>query len=213
MGSLLPPTGPIQLTVDFIDPDPEPLTLFLYDGNLILAALPFPSSTGQWTTTVEARPGHFFWVKVVQADGNTAYSAPIWIEGQLQPEKIYINEILPAPKDNWDWDGNGIADHNDEWIELYNPLDRSVGLGGWRLVDASGTGYDIPLGTTIPAQGYTTLFFVQTNIGLNNSGDSLSLIHPNGTVVDSFSYDHSPGYDESWCRVNCWTLHARLEIV
>jgi hypothetical protein len=149
---------------------------------------------------VESRPGHYFWAKVVQADGNTAYSAPLWIEGQLQPEPIGINEILPAPND-WDWDGNGIPDYHDEWIELFNPLDYPVGLGGWRLADASGTTYDIPLGVTIPARSFATFYYAQTNLALNNGGDSLRLIHPNGTLIDFFAYGHSPGYDECWCRL------------
>ena len=38
-------------------------------------------------------------------------------------------------------------------------------------------------------------------ISLNNGGDTVSLIHPKGMVIDSFSYPESPGYDESWCRL------------
>ncbi len=200
MGSILPAGGSIPLNVDFVDPDPEPLTLYMYDTNLLLATIPVVNSTGQWSTTVEARPGHFFWVKAVQADGNNAYTTPLWIEGQLEPERLVLNEILPAPGD-WDWDGNGVGDHHDEWIELYNPLDWPVGLGGWRLVDAAGTYYNVPLNVTIPVGGFATFYFAHTKIGLNNSGDTVSLIHPNGRVVDRFSYDHSPGYDESWCRL------------
>ncbi|NJN94859.1 MAG: CehA/McbA family metallohydrolase [Anaerolineales bacterium] len=145
MGSSLSATGPLPLIVDMADPDPEPLTLYLYDGNLPLAAVPLAGSTGQWATTVEARPGHFFWVKVVQADGNTAYTAPVWVEGQAALEKLVINEILPAPYD-WDWDNDGAADYQDEWIELYNPTDHPIGLGGWQLADSSGAAYNIPLG-------------------------------------------------------------------
>jgi hypothetical protein len=119
MGSSLTATGPLSLTVDMVDPDLEPLTLFLYDGNLPLATAPLATSTGQWTTTVQARPGHFFWVKTVQADGNIAYTAPVWIEGQAALEKLVINEILPAPSD-WDWDGDGTGDYRDEWCGSLN---------------------------------------------------------------------------------------------
>ncbi|MEW5957503.1 MAG: lamin tail domain-containing protein, partial [Chloroflexota bacterium] len=200
MGSVLAATGSISLTVDFVDPDPEPLTLYVYDANLLLTSAAFPTSSGQWSTSVQAQPGHFFWVKAIQADGNTAYSAPLWIEGRLEPEPLVINEILPAPAD-WDWDGNGTPDHTDEWIELFNPLDRAVGLGGWRLVDASGFSYTVPLGVNILPRSYATFYYAQTNLSLNNSAESLWLIHPNGTGVDFFSYDHSPGYDECWCRL------------
>jgi DNA/RNA endonuclease YhcR with UshA esterase domain len=200
MGSSLTATGAMPLIVDIVDPDPEPLTLFLYDGNLLLATVPLTTSTGQWTTTIEALPGHYFWVKVVQADGNVAYTAPVWIEGQAPPDTLYLNEILPAPND-WDWDGNGVADFQDEWIELHNPTNRSIGLGGWQLVDSSGLAYNIPLGAMIPAGGFAVFYHASTIFSLNNGGDRVTLIHPNGAVIDSFSYDHSPGYDESYCRL------------
>jgi len=200
MGSVLTATGSLSLTVDVVDPDPEPITILLYDTNLLLASVPLATSTGQWSTLVEALPGHFFWVKAVQADGDTAYSAPVWLNGQAPADTLVINEILPAPGDV-DWDGDGTPDFNDEWVEIFNPLDRPVGLGGWRLRDATGVTYDIPLGSSVPAGGFVVFYKVETGIALNNGGDSLSLIHPNGTVIDSFAYDHSPGRDDVWCRL------------
>ncbi|MFN8454715.1 MAG: CehA/McbA family metallohydrolase [Anaerolineae bacterium] len=200
MGSTLTTTGAMPLTVDVIDPDVESFTLYLYDNNLPLTTVSLAGGTSQWSATVNALPGHFFWVKVVQADGNAAYTAPVWFEGQAPPDTLYVNEILPSPHDH-DWDGNGTADFQDELIELYNPTNRPIGLGGWQLRDNSQVVYDIPLGTVIPAQGFATFYHAQTQISLNNDGDSVTLIHPNGAVVDSFTYDHSPGYDGSWCRL------------
>ncbi len=200
MGSVLTATGSLPLSVYLVDPDPEPITLYLYDNNLLLATAPLTDSTGQWSVTVQALPGHFFWVKAVQADGDTAYSAPVWFEGQAPADTILINEILPAPY-GIDWDGSGVADHNDEWIELFNPLNRPVGLGGWQLQDAAGVTYNIPLEVSIPAGGFAVLYHTQTGVAFNNGGDTLTLIHPNGTVIDSYTYGHSPGSDESWCRL------------
>lgn len=200
MGSVLTQTGPLSLTIDLVDPDPEPATVYLYNGNLPLATLPFPSSTSQWSLTVNSASGHFYWVKVVQADGDSAYTAPIWIEGQLAPETILINEIMPAPFGD-DWDGNGEANGDDEWLELFNPTDQPVGLGGWQLTDESRIVYEIPLGVIIPARGFATFFKAQTGFALNNGGDTVTLRHPNGTTVDQFHYDHSPGSDDSWCRL------------
>jgi len=200
MGSVLTSTGTMPLTIDFVDADSEPLTLFVYDGNLLLAQIPSENATGQWTTTVNALPGHFFWVKAVQADSDTAYTSPVWIEGQAPPDTLFINEILPAPYDH-DWDGDGTADHLDEWVEIHNPLNRPIGLGGWRLTDNSSIAYDIPLDTIIPARGFATFYRAQMGFSLNNNGDTVSLIHSNGTTVDTFRYAHSPGYDETWCRL------------
>jgi hypothetical protein len=201
MGTILPSAaGAWPLTIDIVDPDPEPVTLLLYDRNLLLASVPLPSSTGQWQTTVEPRPGHYFWVKAVQADGDVAYSTPVWIEGQAPVETLYINEVLPAPIDT-DWDGDGTASYQDEWVELYNPADSPVGLGGWQLRDGSDLSYEMPLDITIPARGFATLYYTQFAFALNNDSENLTLIHPNGTVVDVLSYHHSPGYDETWCRL------------
>jgi hypothetical protein len=200
MGSVLTASGTLPLVVDFVDPDPEPLTVFIYDGNLLLASQAFSASTGQWNLAIEALPGHYYWVKVEQVDGDRAYSAPVWLDGQPPVDRLYLNEILPAPQD-WDWDGNGVADHTDEWIELYNPMDRPLGLGGWRLADSSGIVYSIPLGMTIPPGGRLTFYQAQTGFSLNNGGDTVTLTHPNGTVIDRMSYDHNPGYDETWCRL------------
>jgi hypothetical protein len=200
MGSVLTASGTLPLVVDFVDPDPEPLTVFIYDGNLLLASQSFSASTGQWNLAIDALPGHYYWVKVEQADGDRAYSAPVWLDGQPPADRIYLNEILPAPQD-WDWDGNGVADHTDEWTELYNPMDRPVGLGGWRLADSSGIVYSIPLGMTIPPGGRLTFYQAQTGFSLNNGGDTVTLTHPNGAVIDRMSYDHNPGYDETWCRL------------
>ncbi|MCB0173100.1 MAG: lamin tail domain-containing protein, partial [Anaerolineae bacterium] len=154
MGSTLTHSGVVPLTIEAIDQDAEAATLYLYDRNLLVATHQLPSN-GQWQMPVEAQPGHYFWVKVIQADGDTAYSAPIWIAGQAAPEMVYINEILPAPGDI-DWDGDGSGDYRDEWAELFNPTNRAVGLGGWRLSDSSGASFYMPLSFTIPARGYLT---------------------------------------------------------
>ncbi len=200
MGSTLPSAGSLTLIINVVDPDPEPITLYLYDRNLVLQTISLPNSTQQWQPVIEALPGHFYWIKAIQADGDTAYSSPLWLAGTPPADTLFINEILPAPNDI-DWDGDGIGDSNDEWIELYNPLARPLGLGGWRMQDATGITYNIPLSATVPAKGFATLYKAQTGISLNNGGDSLTLFHPNGTIIDSFSYDHSPGYDETWCRL------------
>ncbi|MCB9078695.1 MAG: lamin tail domain-containing protein [Anaerolineaceae bacterium] len=199
MGSILPPSGVVPLTVEIVDQDVEAARLFLYDRNLLVATHRLQSN-GQWSVPIEARPGHYFWVKVIQADGDTAYSAPIWIAGQAAPETVYINEILPAPGDV-DWDGDGKGDYLDEWVEVFNPMDHAVGLGGWRLTDSSGAAFYMPLSFTIPARGYLTIYNSQMGFALNNSADTLTLIRPDGSVADTFSYSRSPGYDESWCRV------------
>jgi hypothetical protein len=52
---------------------------------------------------------------------------------------ICINEILPDPNsnsDNFDTDGNGAANHEDEFVELYNLSGVAIDISGWELWDA-----------------------------------------------------------------------------
>jgi hypothetical protein len=113
----------------------------------------------------------------------------------VYPVGISLNEYMPDPAS--DWDGSGIADENDEYIELYNANDFAVDLSGWRLDDmddglrAGPDGsppYSLPAGTTVPARGFLLFFRSQTGIALNNDGDWVRLLRPDGAVVEEVEY-------------------------
>lgn len=89
---------------------------------------------------------------------------------------IRINELLPNP-------ASPLSDTTDEFIELFNPNGVAVNLKGWRLRDSGGAVYTIG-DISIPASGYATFKSGETKLSLNNSGDSIDLIAPNGDVVD-----------------------------
>ena len=100
-------------------------------------------------------------------------------------DSVLINEFLADP----------YVLYTEEWIELYNPLDEAVNVSGYVLDDITtgGTGpYTIPLGTTIPAFGFLVLYQSETGIGLNNAGDTVNYLKPDGvTVLDSITYTSS----------------------
>ncbi|MHA1772491.1 MAG: lamin tail domain-containing protein [Candidatus Thorarchaeota archaeon] len=100
-------------------------------------------------------------------------------------DSIYINEFLPDPN----------TLYSEEWIELYNPLNESVDLSGYVLDDITGGGsspYTIPSGTIVPALGFIVFNQSTTGIALNNAGDTVNFLRPDGsTVVDSHSYNSS----------------------
>ncbi|MGQ9628132.1 MAG: lamin tail domain-containing protein, partial [Anaerolineae bacterium] len=203
MGATVPPASTLTLYVDFADPDGEPLTLVLFDQALVVAStsLPAGAASGTWPVIVEGRAGHFFFAKAFQADGQVAYTAPIWVEGQTEPESLALNEILPAPHEV-DWDGDGKADSADEWIELYNPTSKDIGLGDWQMDDVPDGGskpFTFPPGAFIPARGFLVLYNRQTGLTLNNDGDTVRLLRPDGTVADEFTYSRSK-YDRPWSR-------------
>ncbi|NOX62638.1 MAG: hypothetical protein GXP42_11940, partial [Chloroflexi bacterium] len=117
---------------------------------------------------------------------------------------IKLNEILPAPK-NMDWNDDGQAGANDEWIEIYNSGDYATDLAGWRLQKGrvgpasapEGLVYEFPVHTLIPARGFLVVFQSQSKLFLPNRRGALLLTRPDGRIVDSVTWQKSPGYDRS----------------
>ncbi|MBE2233339.1 MAG: lamin tail domain-containing protein, partial [Anaerolinea sp.] len=116
----------------------------------------------------------------------------------VYPDGISLNEYMPDPAS--DWNGDGAADQDDEYIELYNASDMAVDLSGWRLDDvddglrASPDGsppYILPAGASIPAGGFLLVFRSASGIALNNDGDSVRLLRPDGVVVEAAEYSSS----------------------
>lgn len=118
------------------------------------------------------------------------------------PPPVRLNEILPSPS-RVDWNGDGAADHTDEWIELYNGGAAAWDLGGWRLEhDGAGGGWwhDLAPGTEIAPNGFLVLHRSVTGLRLVNDADTVRLVRDDGMVADAFNWDRSPGYDRSWSR-------------
>jgi DNA/RNA endonuclease YhcR with UshA esterase domain len=121
-----------------------------------------------------------------------------------------LNEILPAPR-NHDWDGDGTANADDEWVELVNTGDQSLDISGWRLWggqigdDGLPTGwyYQLPPGSTIDPHGFQVIFHKDSDIRLPNNGGAIHWLMPvpdGWQIADSFSWNHFPGSDRSFSR-------------
>jgi DNA/RNA endonuclease YhcR with UshA esterase domain len=203
MGSIIPKAPAITFAVDVVDSDGESVTLELFDRGLVVANAGFSGAAMYtWTPTVPGVEGHFYFVKATQADGDTAYTSPVWVAGTAPADAVLLNEFLPAPHST-DWDGDGTADYNDEWIEVYNAGPAVVGLGGWQLDDVAEAGsgpYTIPADQIIPPGGFLVFFKKDSGVSLNNDEDWVRLLRPDGTVADEYHYTHSPGYDRSFSR-------------
>ena len=116
----------------------------------------------------------------------------------VYPDGVSLNEYMPDPAS--DWNGDGAADENDEYIELHNAGDVALDLGGWRLDDVDDAAraapdgsppYPLPPGAILPARGFMLLFRSQTGIALNNDGDWVRLLRPDGVVVEATEYSSS----------------------
>lgn len=104
------------------------------------------------------------------------------------PSRVVLNEVLIRP--HYDWEGTGGVTPRDEFIELYNAGNLPVRLLGWVLDDLEGAGskpYTLP-DTILPPHGFLAFFRTRTRIALNDSGDTVRLLAPNGHVVDQIAY-------------------------
>ncbi len=112
----------------------------------------------------------------------------------VPPRTVLISEVA--------WAGTKASPY-DEWIELYNPTDQTVDLTGWRLRAADGSP-DIALEGAIPPHGYFLLERTddatvsdipadQIYTGsLSNAGERLTLLGPQGEVVDTANAGGGP---------------------
>jgi glycosidase len=158
-------------SVNFIDPEGEVVDSYEYTSN--------PGTNKSFGRLPDGADN---WVIFE----NPTKGLPNKKEEPTHYDDIVINEFLPAPSRG-----------NSEWVELYNKGASTVDLSGCRVDDivSGGTSpYGIPSGTTIEGHGY--LLF-ERSFGLNNAGDMVNLIDPQGAVIDSYEYTSNPGTDKS----------------
>ena len=91
-----------------------------------------------------------------------------------------------------------------DWIEIYNPTDEAVSLGGWHLTDDVGslTQWEFPDGTRIGPDEFVIVFAsekdramagseLHTNFGLDIEGDYLALVESDGVTI---AHKYAPRY-------------------
>ena len=114
-------------------------------------------------------------------------------------QNILINEFMAS---NGSTQSDEFGDF-DDWVELYNPNNSPVDIGGMYLTDdlAEPTLWQIPNNasaqTTIPANGYLILWFdketnqgpLHVNAKLGSSGEDLAIFSSNGTLIDNRTFE------------------------
>jgi len=100
-------------------------------------------------------------------------------------DKIIISEIYPNSE------GRDNRNGSYEWIEIYNDSDREVNLSGWMIDDVleKGSKPYIIGNEVIEAGKYKIFDAAYTKIALNNTGDEVNLLWPDGAVVDKVKYE------------------------
>lgn len=117
------------------------------------------------------------------------------------PPLIAINEFVPRPGS--DWNGDGVVNQGDEYIELLNHGVIPVNLSGYRLDDEANIGsnpFSLPSVTLQP--GERIVFYgSQTGLLLSDGGDGVRLLRPNGQLMDAYNYFVVYYPDQAFCRL------------
>lgn len=112
----------------------------------------------------------------------------------LENAALSITELLP--------DALG-ADSGNEYIELYNPLDRPINLKGYNLQGGASYSKSYPLPEiTIQPGEYLALDDAQTGVTLPNTSGSVRLITPSGNIVSTTDVYNQLGEEVSWSYIN-----------
>ncbi|MDE3089051.1 MAG: lamin tail domain-containing protein [Chloroflexota bacterium] len=125
---------------------------------------------------------------------------------------VALNEILPAPE-NTDWNGDGIKNADDSWIELYNTSAVDVDITGWHLVRLTGGDvmtFTLPATTTIAARSYRTFFHSLTKLDLPRANSEVRLLYPNATVADATRF-LALNFDQAYARSEDGGGHWRAD--
>ncbi|MDQ4076294.1 MAG: CehA/McbA family metallohydrolase, partial [Chloroflexota bacterium] len=193
--------GPLQFSVLVSDPDNESLRLELMRDGLVVFTWEMISGAlpQTWSVSIEGQPGDIYIIRAIQADGDHAWSSPLWVTGDRIALDPMLTEVLSAPQ-SVDWDGDGEASFRDEWIELHNPHEQALPLAGWQLEKASHS-YTFPAGARIEPGQYLVLYQRDTNLSLSNYGETIYLRAPDDREVDVVEVSFQ-GYDRSkaWCN-------------
>jgi len=127
---------------------------------------------------------------------------------------IVINEFLADPAADISGDANNDGTRSgteDEFIELLNFDENSIDISGWVLTDSVGTRHIFPAGTSLSPYEYFVLFGGGTpnlpevnwqvattgGLGLNNGGDTISLIDADSQLIHTVTYGSLAGNDQS----------------
>ncbi len=98
------------------------------------------------------------------------------------PSNIFINELMPYPLG---------PDELEEWVEIINENSEPADISLWQIKDTLGATniYALPKGTIIAARGFLVLSRLTTNITMNNDGDAVQIIRPDGELAQTVPYE------------------------
>jgi len=201
------PGSTLPLTVEITDPD-EPNARYRIDvlsdhAGGDRARRPVESFRVEGNTNgrylldgiVADGPGQFVMLRIIQSSAlvedegdeeheeteDRIWTAPIWFESNVPVPialpAIQIVDLLPNPLGD---------DAINEDVQLRNAGTSPIDLTDWQLRDLAGNVWN--LSDTVAAGQAITIVRNGRAMSLNNDGDVVELVMPNGTVVDNVRY-------------------------
>lgn|GEM_PF-5926799 len=137
---------------------------------------------GTWQLTTTPTPGAVNRVTPPASGSNTEDP-----EEEAYPEKVDLSEFMPAPPVG-----------ENEWVELFNHNQFAVSLKDWQIDDQAGGGSPKKFSAELVGRSYLVVD-LGTRALLNNGGDEVRLLRPDGLVVASFRYEES-AEGVAWAR-------------
>jgi hypothetical protein len=205
MGQWLAPANEVTLHIHYGDRTGELAGLTIWQDGRPLRQLDTPPAGGRWTVTLPAVPGAIFTAVATQFDGDFAVTAPFFVtpDDTDEPEVLLLNEVLPAPRN--DYDGDGLVDGDDEYVELYNPGRLPIPLTGWTLLDgdddATAHHMTFSAGHFLGGGERLLLLHKANRLSLRNEGGVVRLLAPDGGARDRITWDADLTRGRSVARV------------
>lgn len=137
--------------------------------------------------------------QLVNSDVNAWYSGELsfFVEGRIPLNALVINEVLadPNPKGLLAPGYSLPYASEAEYVEIYNRGERTYSLRGVNLSGGLADSLILPPGEYAVLTANPALFADSVNLvhisgwnGLSNAGEVITLIGPDGTILDSVSY-------------------------
>ncbi|MDA3930653.1 MAG: lamin tail domain-containing protein [Prolixibacteraceae bacterium] len=206
---IITPSSQFEISIDDATWRTTPITLNQVGGNVVNKTIYVRMISGLNLGTYSNN------IIITTTGGSTK---TVSCSGNVIPDlpNLVINEIHADPDaTNGDANNDGTADsRDDEFIEIVNNDSFIVILSGYTLSDGVSTRHTF--GSNIMLQpgeaivvfggGTPTGFTMRTYtasaglLGLNNSGDQITLRDPSGNVIDSYSYGSEAGNNQSLTR-------------
>lgn len=110
---------------------------------------------------------------------------PILPQTDFSLLQLFITEIFPNPSGK---------DAGHEWVEIFNGSDTTVDLSGWSLQNGATHARTVLFPSSLlPPDTYSLITL--SGSFLRNQADTISLIAPDGAVMDLLSYTAAPEHE------------------